>query len=1265
MENKVFDLVNFSNLNNNLVLEASAGTGKTYTITEIVSKLVNSGIDLKKMLIVTYTEKATGELKGRIRDRILKEHSNDKKIINDLNNINIFTIHSFCQNTISEFGLEANQPLDLNVIDEKAKLSVFFDEYIRKDPILSEATKLNVIGFAIKDLFIETALKYYLNSNGELENSIISIDVDNEIEILFNKYGDQLYNDNNNLLRFDSLVKTLPKFREYYEKLREKTDYKFRLLERYIEEYDYKNNSFSVISFKGELAELGDEFVESYNFLCSEKGRVIKGTNFEEILENYDSRYPGVLKHYNRLLNSEYAICNIFATNIMEKTMADGKKFKVETKLDLYKFFGIEKDNEAKDKETEESETEESDLFNIIKYYEELCKKLVEARKNPCLFILLEYIGDFYLKWQNEKKIRKEQTFNDMLRIVRENILRGNPVFKKKLKEKYDIAIIDEFQDTNQIQFDVFKSIFMEDNEHRIIVVGDPKQSIYSFQGADLNVYMKAKEEIVTNGGELFSLSTNYRSTKNMITSCNKFFDNTNRYFTGIDFSHSLSPIDNKRNVKYKGKETKAFWIGMLQEEEKEEQDDEENKDDKRERIKPEIKYARMAVKQIIDFCSKGNGSKTNLIITEKSGNERNVSFSDFTILARTRSEMEPIIRELKKCGIPYIRYKDTGLFSSNECYNWISILEAINAIDFTGRNRCLFKRALFTKFFDKSLEEINSDYYNHDDNKEMALLLKWKELANNKKWEDLIESILEDSNILNRLNELDKLQSLSLYKQIGDYCITYLYNNHNLDELIIDLSNSSIGDSDDEDSNTVEIATDFDAVKIMTIHASKGLQFPIVISVAGFKDFNRLPKTYICHKEEEDNNHRKITLYFKNSEKDTLEEWERLMYVNYTRAEYLLLLPLYEKNKVIDNDDLRTDYKSYLSIQTQRYMENEDNLDDYNVISYEENDYYLLKKQVKKILGESSYDEEAKNTQLDLIKGIIKKSPSLASYKHSYSELSHGAKEEIIGDDEERNLEGEMQEGLSKYDKIGIQVNSKVDNTINPIAIPINFPKGSKIGEALHEIFELLDYTTKENLDNIIHNCLSKQKIKLDDDRLNYIKEIVNNVLGSNLVEIIGSKQTNNCFKLCSIHNNDKKCEIEFNYNKENEHFKNYFNGFIDLLFRRGEIYSIVDWKSDSLNEDNFISYSDNAELKKHTDNSYSIQRVLYSYTLIKWLKCAKYKNLSNEEIFNQHFGGVYYIYLRGCNKDTGNGIYQHTWNSYSELEKSYKEIMKLIGGK
>ena len=121
-----------------------------------------------------------------------------------------------------------------------------------------------------------------------------------------------------------------------------------------------------------------------------------------------------------------------------------------------------------------------------VDFFNGLSKLLNELKVDKIISSF--YLKDFYEKYQKEKELNKQQTFDDMIRYVRESIIHSNAL-KTKLQNKYSYAIIDEFQDTNQRQFDIFKNIFMNDDNHHIIVVGDPKQSIYSFQGADIDVY--------------------------------------------------------------------------------------------------------------------------------------------------------------------------------------------------------------------------------------------------------------------------------------------------------------------------------------------------------------------------------------------------------------------------------------------------------------------------------------------------------------------------------------------------------------------------------------------------------------------------------------------------------------------------------------------------------------------------------------------------------------------------------------------------------
>lgn len=1112
--------------NKSYVIEASAGTGKTFNIVEMVDKLVNTyNEDLHSILIVTYTEKAAGELKSRIRGKITNA---------DVDNAPIYTIHSFCQNTIKEFGLSANLPLNLNVIDE-SELYKFTNRYLREKDILKDISILvsngQEINFdSLAEVFVKSVGKFYLDIFGRIDESIVSIEPVDEYQMLF-----------------DLLV------------------------------------------------------------------AINESKQFSDLFE----KFPDIEYHYKNLLDSIDIKSKEFAENLVETYKTgfyyNGSKYKVTKNWPKY--------------------SEDMKAFNFF-------AKLKNEFKKPNINEILAhmYLKDFYMKWQEEKEINKNQTFDDMIRYVREAILHDDKL-KNKLKAKYHRAIIDEFQDTNQRQFDIFSSVFMEDDEHKIIVVGDPKQSIYSFQGADINVYYNAVKAIQSRGGEICMLNKNYRSTADMVDSCNKLF---NYYdFSGTKFADcgflTIKEDQKVHEALYDGKAPKAFWVAT----------------DLNGGTVSEREFAHIAVQQIIDCCMVDENGKTKLQVKAKGDdNFRNVSFKDFAVLARSSSEMKPIEQALKNAGIPYLRYKDKKLFLGKECAHWVSVLEAINTIDFTGSNRKKFKKALFTIFFNVPLKEIDNEKYNQDDISEMRLINKWKQFAYNRNWEDLFDDIIVSSGISERMKSLKEIQSLAIYKQIGNYCIEYLSKGKSLDDLIRNLSSLSKGgefEGDDQNGTIVEKSTNFDCVQIMTIHASKGLQFPVVIGVCGFKGPYTQGKVYTYHEKE------KQMITFKRNEtykEEEIAEWKRLYYVAYTRPQFILLLPNYDSFGA-----------TFLKESTDAFMKN--HIDAYRIVNNTNLSYNTLRMMTSAILAnsnKSTEDIELKVKQDKVMKKIIKEGYSKKSYKHSYSSLSH--EEETIVDEDETNKEGIIEEGLAMFDKLSKVVNANYDEQHSPITLASDYPRGAKLGTALHEVFETLDFSNhQERLELIINRCFLNQGVIAKEEWIESTKLIVENVIHATLPIVHGSNVTNESLQLKEITLENKKDEVEFNFNLLKGRLKNYCNGFVDLIFKNGDYYSIVDWKSDNLSED-FESYSKVDSLKKHVDDCYSIQRVLYSYCLIKWLKMYM-PTLSEQEIFDKHFGGIYYVFLRGCNSNNGNGIYCQTWNSYSDLEKSFNEIINAkVGG-
>ncbi len=1197
---KEFNLDNYSDITESMYIQASAGTGKTYNITGIVKKLIDKKVRLEEILVVTYTEKAAGELRDRIRAKCPDE---------DVDNAAIFTIHSFCQKTLSEFSFTANQCASLSLVDDDT-IDDFIDRWIRDvlknnsdfKQLFVDAEKQSTFINNLKRDFKQALSKYYLDYQHDEVENIVKIDEDN-------------------FTFFENTPLTFATFEQVTAPQR-------------IEDL------FIIQGFEEAWTELDEK-------LYAKKAEDFKNSILSNISENHTFGFDG--------------------RSIQERWIGE----------------------------------EIAEVFLYFKNLKESYKKLLEKRSTlPLKKFYISQLKNLYTAWQKEKENNKMQSYDDMLRSVREAVCQSASALKKQLQKKYKYAIIDEFQDTNQKQWDIFKTVFMEDSDHVIIVVGDPKQSIYSFQGADVNVYENAIQAIAANGGGEYYLATNYRSTDSMVERCNDLFqtkNNSTPFFSldsGITFSDS-KPSHKKAPAKYCGKIIEPVWIAGRPEQRTTEEE-----------------FATIAVQQIIDCCSFENG-KTKLQVFDKdkedeSGNcseLRNVSFHDFAILVRSSSEYTEIERALKKAGIPSLRYKDANLFAGKECTQWISLFNAITAKDFTGQKRAILSEALFTDFFCIPLESVENEEFDNPSCPQRQIIIQWQELARQRKWAKLLENIFEVTNIENRLSDLGQMQSLTKIRQIGKYAVDYLYKTdsslEDLSKHLLRLSTSS--DSSIDDGDIVEKGTDFDCVQLMTIHASKGLEFPVVIVPAGLRGRNKQgPCAWLYHDE---NKNAKLSFCDYGKTKYQTEEdfeRERLFYVAYTRASSILMLPVYDIWQSEGDKDAKDGIYNFLNDNITALSDKKDEEEKTLTRSISKNDkkFDELKEDVLAILQEFKKSKDETNAglilkqdiseeeQLTVTKELSSKVPTLSIHKHSYSSLSHkkSASEEMTENGGRADKEGteEQKVSLARFDLAANPVSYIVipdSDSVCPLAAaaPYNYPKGTKLGIALHEVFEKADFSTlqdDEGLRRLITACFEKQTLSIPendpDHWLTYTAALLWNTLNAKLPEITGCIQTGRYFKLSELAAEDRISEAEFNMNADiiagadittvgdiTGALKNYCNGFIDLVFKRNvggrDLYSILDWKSDTFEAG---EYSDGKLLKTHTDDRYSIQRVLYSYSLIKWL-ASFYRDETEAKIFENHFGGIYYAYVRGCHADTCSGIYARTWNSWQELENAFKKIM------
>ncbi len=1120
---KRFDIQKFK-LSLDFCIEASAGTGKTYTIRKIVSKLVESGIPLSKILLVTYTEKAAGELRDRIRKEMLENKGPAfERALSEVDNAPIGTIHSFCQKTLRDFAYEADVPFAMGMVGNDA-VSDLIDRLLR-------------------DEWAEEIAENNLNANTVRARMISTI------------------------------------------------------------------GAFS-------------------------EGMEIPAAKYWKVLQDHSDEKYEALPRSNAKTSTEYTISSLM------QNIRNGKVNATNSGSVFLKFNSPE-------------------VEKAVHYFVKDGGQMTDES----LFVF-SHLPNVFQRFQKQKRDDKLQSFDDMIHQVRNAVVSpygSETSLCRKLRSTYRYAIIDEFQDTNQDQWDIFKTVFLESPENHIIVVGDPKQSIYSFQGADLSVYFSARDEIAQRG-DCCVLDTNYRSTDAMVNACNEMFSAS--FFDGnrLEFESS-NPC---------GKIKLPLWNG--------------------ERLKPiqaaenanAETFAKYAVSRIVDFISMQNGKTALQIFDKETGDYVNLKLSNIAVLAKSRSEMENIESMMTWVGIPFVRYKDSNLFKGRESGQWIALFKALNVPDFTGRNRGVLNAVLVSDFFRIPLSKVENDVFENPNSKIALLFAKWRSLVERNRFAELQESVYAETQIDRYLCDSSKLQSLAKFKQVGAYAFDYLINHRvTLEELIKHLEGLSLSteDTDDEDGNLVSRGSDFDAVQVMTIHASKGLQFPVVVSVAGFKGLNKSASgPFVCKTESG-----KILGLDKKAksdrQKEEREEWCRLFYVDYTRAESILLLPFPEKPKT----ELDFLVKTQGAISA-NYIEKNNH---WTVESANENWHPLeLKKKVGEFLNASrkNSDETAYPDAIRFMQSLGSKSV----FQHSYSSLAGKLRE---GEDAVTTENGKL---LNRQASDEAESRGAVKTVIvdpNPVRILSddsrmvlenalsgieNFPRGSKLGNALHQTFEQMDFEKIGEMENaeaaiqdldfrtLIEEQFKSQNFAIDEHP-DWIKQSAHfawNTMNAKLPEIRGGIATGGEFSLKELSAEKRKAEMAFQMNAlgfgENA-LHSFCKGFMDLLFVRGEYYSILDWKSDVLENYGVGDSTVDGTMKK-VDDEYAVQRVLYSYCLVQWLKSFGKFGTDEEEIFQKHFGGVYYVFFRGCRAEESSGLYAQTWKDYAELSAAFKNVKSLM---
>lgn len=876
----------------NLLVAAGAGAGKTAVLVQrIIRKITDEDldIDIDKLLVVTYTNAAASEMKERIGDELQKNLEKDFKSrrlqsqLTLLNQANIMTMHSFCLKVIRD---------NFHVVD----LDPNFRVSDNQENILLKQD-------AVQELFEE---KY--------DNE------DNDFLNLVDSYGDK--NDS----KVQEIVVSLYEFVQsvpWPKKWLMDAAESFNLDDGFKFETS-KWAKIIILNLKTEIKALKDSMERAVDLICDDSGvEVYKDAFYNDIcqlddllkLGNWNEIRDGLLNlKFQKLTSVKKDQCDI---NIKDKVTKIRKNVKDTLKSITEKIFGY----------TDDTAKTIRDMYPVMK-------------------CLINIVMDFDDKYSSKKRERDIVDFNDIehfclsiLTSVDEHgkIMPSSTAlyYRKNFRE----ILIDEYQDINGVQEVIINMISRKDEDSNLFMVGDVKQSIYRFRQAKPELFLEKYKNYSDEEGKKnrrIKLFKNFRSRRHIIEGTNYLFkqimseeigeleyDENEEIESGAVYPE-LSNEQSEKNIKiFDDDSIELNLIDKVTED-----DGEENLDN----IQVE---ARLIVNKINSLVNSKN--ENNICVYDKNINEyRPLMYKDIVILMRaTRNWAPTIVEELNNSHIPVFADTSIGYFETTEIKTVMSLLQIIDnpiqdiplisvlrspiesfspeeLIDIRLINKDIpFYEALKMCCFDLhdssipySTEHITNSL-KHKVSNFLKRLTNWRHKVVHMSIDEFIWYLYIETGYYGFVGAMAggnqrQANLRMLFEKAQQYEKSSYKGLFNFINFINKLKSSS-GDM----GSAKVLGENENVVRIMSIHKSKGLEFPVVILAASGKNFNFMDmnKPILFNEElglgpdyvDVERRIRYPTIIkqiIKNRVKiETLSEEMRILYVAFTRAKEKLII--------------------------------------------------------------------------------------------------------------------------------------------------------------------------------------------------------------------------------------------------------------------------------------------------------------------------------------------------------------------------------------
>ena len=468
------------------------------------------------------------------------------------------------------------------------------------------------------------------------------------------------------------------------------------------------------------------------------------------------------------------------------------------------------------------------------------------------------------------------------------------------MRKRFRFGLVDEFQDTDDLQWQIFRRIFVESGEgHRLFVVADPKQAIYAFRGADVYSYQRARQELIDASARPIPIVHNFRSTADLIDAYNLILDQKAErpIFTGdIKYDQPVEcGVPDRIACNVHGRPIVPVTLMSYAPPDGEKGSAGDSRD----------QLGRFIAATIKRITADGPDAVTDdaILINQldrKSGKAapRSIGPRDIFILTYTNDNSREIGGYLREAGIPFAFYKLDELFQTDEAKDVLDVLRAIEDLN----DRSHLRRAWMSPFFALEYSEVATIDDPPPSHPLNQLLYQWRALADAERFAELFNRLMQESGLAARQLFLDRSErELTNYSHIFEILLERAVAGRlsfsEIVELLADYINGHAEPPGGPNGNFQRLESERDAVQVMTIHMSKGLEADVVFLFGGSHGGNQSAPVRIYH----DGFDRRFAIGATDQEEvkkefeiERKEEHQRVLYVAITRARAKLYLPYY-----------------------------------------------------------------------------------------------------------------------------------------------------------------------------------------------------------------------------------------------------------------------------------------------------------------------------------------------------------------------------------